>query len=195
MARITDPQKIENVKRAAMEIIVEYGYRGASIAAIAKKANVSAGYLYLHYGSKEDLLDDLINTNLAEIRNTCYQYAVTSTSIYGFFQNTIRTLFELAKEDPIYIQLVATLVLDIDAEKVLHEKNEAFKYRMLEKVFEINNHTGECHEYISEENIMLTLMTLPFRYILLKIKETDYERFFQEEQVEKITRMCFNALR
>ncbi len=34
MARVTDPQKIENLKEAAVETIVKYGYRGTSIAPV-----------------------------------------------------------------------------------------------------------------------------------------------------------------
>ena len=85
MSRVTDPHKIENVRRAAMEIIVEYGYRGTSIGSIAKKAGVSMGYLYRYYSSKEMLLEDLINTNVEEIKNDITKHLKNSQTIHEFF--------------------------------------------------------------------------------------------------------------
>ncbi|MFJ2739247.1 ScbR family autoregulator-binding transcription factor [Streptomyces sp. NPDC087440] len=40
---------------AAAEVFDEFGYAGASITRILKRAGVTAGALYFHFGSKEDL--------------------------------------------------------------------------------------------------------------------------------------------
>ncbi|MFZ5967427.1 MAG: TetR/AcrR family transcriptional regulator [Bacillota bacterium] len=195
MARVTDPQKIENVKRAAMEIIVEYGYRGASIAAIAKKADVSVGYLYCYYSSKEELLDDLMNTNFDEFKNEIVGSLVKSNTIYEFVCNLVHTVFKLAKEDPVYVQMMATLALDTDVEKIMCEKDRTFKNQTIKRILELGRRTGELCEHISEDDIILILMTIPFRYVLLKLNEDHHERFFQAEDAARIAKICFNALR
>lgn len=194
MARVTDPQKIEDVKRAAMEIVVEYGYRGASIASIAKKAGVSVGYLYRYYKSKEELLEDLMNTHLGEIKNELLGDAMASSTIYEFVYNLIHTVFRLAIEDPIYAQMLATLVLDVDIEKIMGQRDKEFKSKAIERITELGKLTGEIGEHVDEEDIILIFMTIPFRYVLLKIKEDHHERFFQKEHTARIAKICFNAL-
>lgn len=195
MARITDPQKIENVKRATIEIVVEYGYRGASIAAIAKKANVSVGYLYRYYKNKDELLEDLVNASLLESKNQVMTSAKTSNSVYELFYNTVYTLFELVKKDPIHALMGATLMLDADFEKIINDDDTALKQEVLGTIFKLGKNTGEINQCVSEEDIALTLMTIPFRYVSLRAKEKDYLQYFQREQIEHIVGLCLKALR
>lgn len=48
--------------RAAAEVFDEFGYAGASITRILKRAGVTAGALYFHFGSKEDLAKAVMNS-------------------------------------------------------------------------------------------------------------------------------------
>ncbi|MER7696887.1 MULTISPECIES: ScbR family autoregulator-binding transcription factor [unclassified Streptomyces] len=50
------------ILRAAAEVFDEYGYAGASITRILKRAGVTAGALYFHFGSKEDLAKAVMNS-------------------------------------------------------------------------------------------------------------------------------------
>ena len=45
MAKKIDTSKIERIRQASVEIISECGITGSSVAAIAQRAVVSAGYL------------------------------------------------------------------------------------------------------------------------------------------------------
>ncbi|BFP53414.1 ScbR family autoregulator-binding transcription factor [Streptomyces sp. CMC78] len=47
---------------AAAEVFDEFGYAGASITRILKRAGVTAGALYFHFGSKEDLARAVMNS-------------------------------------------------------------------------------------------------------------------------------------
>lgn len=195
MSRVTDPQKIESVRRAAMEIIVEYEYRGTSIGSIAKKAGVSMGYLYRYYSSKEMLLEDLINQNLSDVKNDIATHLKKSQTIHEFFYNLISLLFRLAKEDAIRSQMVATILLDADFDKVLSQSDLRLKEEVFEGIIKLSKETNEIREDITEDDIILTIMTIPFRYIMMKIKEQNYEQYFQEEHILKIEKLCINALR
>lgn len=48
-------QTRERIVRAAMSLFYERGYRGTSLAAIAKELNISAPALYWHFSSKRDI--------------------------------------------------------------------------------------------------------------------------------------------
>lgn len=195
VARITDPQKIEEVRRAAMEIIVEYGYRGMSIAAIAKRANVSVGYLYRYYRSKEDLIEDLMDTTLVEVKNDFLRIGMESKTINEVIFNVTAVLFQLAKEDPVHARLLATLVLDSDIQKIVSRDSKKIRDQTEERIVDLGRRTGEIGEHISEDEVLLILTTIPFRYVLLKLKEDNYESFFQDEHIVKISKICCNALK
>ena len=51
MARQIDETKMHRIKEAAVQLVVENGYGGASILMIARKAGVAEGYLYRFYAS------------------------------------------------------------------------------------------------------------------------------------------------
>lgn len=59
MARQVDENKIQAIKEATINIVVSDGISGASISKIARKAQVSEGYLYRFYRSKRELLEML----------------------------------------------------------------------------------------------------------------------------------------
>jgi AcrR family transcriptional regulator len=55
-------QKKESIRRAAIELFRVYGFNKVSIGDIARKAKVSHVTIYNHFGSKEELIRDVIKT-------------------------------------------------------------------------------------------------------------------------------------
>jgi AcrR family transcriptional regulator len=55
-------QKKESIRRAAIELFKAHGFKKVSIGDIARKANVSHVTIYNHFGSKEELIRDVIKT-------------------------------------------------------------------------------------------------------------------------------------
>ena len=58
-AEIRENKKKE-ILSAALDLFANEGYHQASIARIAKKANISKGLIYNYFNSKEELLKELI---------------------------------------------------------------------------------------------------------------------------------------
>ena len=64
------PQKLKEEVRARMlasaeDVFAESGYAGATMAAIAKGAGISAGNLYRYFASKDDLFYTLFTDEFA----------------------------------------------------------------------------------------------------------------------------------
>jgi len=57
-------RKREGIRRAALELFRVYGFQKVSVKAIAHKANVSQVTIYNHFGSKEDLVREVVKTLL-----------------------------------------------------------------------------------------------------------------------------------
>jgi TetR/AcrR family transcriptional regulator, cholesterol catabolism regulator len=60
-------QKKESIRRAAIELYKVSGFSKVSINDIARQANVSHVTIYNHFGSKEDLIRDIIKTVLTDM--------------------------------------------------------------------------------------------------------------------------------
>ena len=58
-------QKKDSIRRAAIELFRTYGFEKVSVFDIARKAHVSHVTIYNHFGSKEELVRDVIKTAIS----------------------------------------------------------------------------------------------------------------------------------
>ncbi|ABQ27655.1 TetR/AcrR family transcriptional regulator [Geotalea uraniireducens] len=56
---MTKPDKRDEIVRAALELIAEYGFHGAPMAMIADRAGVGAGTIYRYFENKDVLITEL----------------------------------------------------------------------------------------------------------------------------------------
>jgi AcrR family transcriptional regulator len=59
MARLADPNRREDILRAAREVFLVSGYSEARLSDIAKRAGVVVSTLYLYFASKEEMIREL----------------------------------------------------------------------------------------------------------------------------------------
>ena len=97
MARLIDGSKLTRIHSATLELVVEKGYGGASISAIAKKAGVAEGYLYRFYSSKQDLVTSLLRTNINQLIVRLNEFLGLHPNIIKVIELLIGELFVLAE--------------------------------------------------------------------------------------------------
>jgi len=85
---------------AAMKLIVEKGYGGATISEIARMAGVSDGYLYRHYKSKMELVQDLYRSNIEILHGEMDNILERVGAIRDFFIEYIDFLYTASISDP-----------------------------------------------------------------------------------------------
>lgn len=112
MVKRIDTSLIERIRQASVEIISEKGITGSSVAAIAKRAQVSAGYLYRHYPSKEDLVNDLLNDSLHTIAEKIDELIQQNDRIENIVEGIIGFILESANTNPHRIKFVIMLLND-----------------------------------------------------------------------------------
>ncbi|PAB58032.1 TetR/AcrR family transcriptional regulator [Anaeromicrobium sediminis] len=196
MARRTDPTKIEKIKEAAIEMIVEYGYMGASIAQIAKRAGVSTGYMYRHYESKEELVTELIRSNFRmydeEINSLCKR----EDSIYNIIEDFIKKLFIMARNYPSKAMLAAVLAVESGTTFQRIIKNSEMPIqKFIDAMVEKGKKKKELDEEVDSTDMGLVLVAMPFTYISWLLRDGMDTNKLTEERVNKIVKMCVNALK
>ena len=193
MARQADPNKIEKVKEAAIEMMIQYGYKGTSIASIAKKAGVSVGYLYRHYSGKEELIEELIASYLEETKREFEETIAKSESFYDLIYSFVKGLFELAKTDILKLKFIITLIFEYDF-STMNEKKKQEQCAMIEKMMEKKLDTENLNENTTVEDIMMVIFTIPLSFLADKIMQENYKEFLTEKLARRIAHMCFRAL-
>ncbi len=196
MARIIDSTKLERIKKATMDLVVKYGYRGASIERIAKKAGVSAGYLYRHYDGKDDLLDDLIESNLQKVEDIFYKTLREENAAEGIIYGCVRILFDIALNNPILAKFLSTLMFDQSCEVIeKREEDDMEAKELTSKILEIGIKNGEINPKTTSKEVELVLMTIIFSYISSNLNKGHDREMFGEKQAKRITEICINALK
>lgn len=147
-------RKKENIRQAAFELFSAHGVQKVSIAEIAKKAKVSQVTIYNYFGSKDELLRDVISV-LLEKRLKDDTEAIENNlpfpdKIEIFISERTGELASinpdflksLMSEDPIIRQL---------AEDFTKNKYIPLMLRLIEK----GREEGYIHHNISDESILL----------------------------------------
>ncbi len=194
MARITEPMKIEKIKRSVMEIMCESGFGQISIALISEKSGVSSGYLYRFYSGKDELLQDIIESTIDEIIDTLISNIEIYNTVHDCFFNIIARIFEIANTDPIIGRFLAKTAQEANLPLWAAEKKNRELVDVMDKIINIGRKTEEFNNQITYDDIELVMLSLPFRYIELELSKNMRKNFTREEAV-KITNMCAKALR
>ncbi len=116
------------INAAAIELFSEYGYHGASVDDIAKKAGVAKGSVYYHYRNKEELFLSVIQSGIDYI---CFKMenALLAQSGREAAFGIVKALADMFLSYP---KLSALILNDTGVEETLYEKVQAHKKRVIE---------------------------------------------------------------
>jgi AcrR family transcriptional regulator len=80
MPQVQKDEVRERIQAAALAIFAEQGFRGATMAAIAERAELAVANLYRYYKNKDALFDAVIPASLAEQHRALLERSVRSLS-------------------------------------------------------------------------------------------------------------------
>ena len=192
MARVTDTSRIENLEDAAISLVVEKGYSSSSVSDIARKAGISAGYLYSHYKSKEDLVLSIYERNI-NIFDDYIDYIIASSStVSEFAKQFISYMFNRANELPDLVKFLLLLVFDrtfnIPAMR-LNKTREQCR-QILKKGID----NGEIADGYSPEDVYIVYFSIPFKLLENRLEKATAYRAFTDADVNRVSDMCIKAL-
>lgn len=90
----TDTTRREHLLRDALTLFAERGYAGTSVKAIAQRAGVSQGLLYVHFENKEALLLALFEREMRDVQGTLAAGAagVGTEALEALLRSTFKTV-------------------------------------------------------------------------------------------------------
>jgi TetR/AcrR family transcriptional regulator, repressor of fatR-cypB operon len=193
MARLIDETKIERIKEATLKMVVNKGYGGASISEIAKKACVAEGYLYRHYKSKSDLVNDLLYSNMNELADKIEALLSNQPSIEQIFEQLIQSLFEIAIHQPDRIKFLYVLMNDYNFN--IQESQRARIDELCKKIKILGVQTNSIRPNIGLEEIYLLGVAYPIQYINIRLKKFFDDSELGENEIVNVLTTCLNSLK
>ncbi len=198
--RVVDKDKIKRVKAEAKKLIVEKGYHGASIAELARRADVSDGYLYRFHKNKKDMVSFLFENQLEEIHDRVFELLDTKNTIREIVYEIIKKLYDLDEKEPHAIRFLNCLLYDFEFE---YPKSRAKAIsEFMPRIMEMGYKTGEFQNDVRAVDIMTLIFIVPSKQIEYKriIPEVSFQSlasksYTKEEEIELLTKRIMNSLK
>jgi AcrR family transcriptional regulator len=119
-------QKKELIMETALELFAESGFHATSMSQIAKKAGISKGLTYNYFESKNEILEEILETSSNKIYENFdinHDGILTEEEFYQF----IRQTFQLINNNRRFWKLYTTVVLQTN---ILETKKQSMVEKM-----------------------------------------------------------------
>ncbi len=140
-----------NILQVAMKMFAKNGYHKTSTAEICKKAKISSGLLFYHFGTKRELLDATIDLILLKVDLIINQKP--SLTPREELENIIDVFFKSLKDERPFWDLYMALLYQPDTKELIlnkvleHSKNFRRKVYELMKEMGYKNPNSESFEF------------------------------------------------
>ncbi len=194
MARKIDENKIERIKEATMETIVENGIEATTIAMIAKKADVSGGYLYRTYAGKQELINELYYDKVFKIYQELeFLLALNHSSVKPLIESFIQNRIVYFLNEPIASKFYYQLLHNDNftaSEEIIDKSNE-----LMERVKQIGVQSGEISSEINLYELHYHIFVYTVDYINFKRKNLFGKQNTTESDVAYLTQNILKILK
>jgi len=194
MARKIDEDKIARIKEAIMQTIVENGIEATTIAMIAKKANVSGGYLYRTYAGKQDLINELYHDKV----NSLYEelellLSINTNSVKPLIETFIKNRIVYFLNEPNASKFFYQLLHNENffASEIIKEKSA----ELMKSIKKIGVKSGEISEDTTVYQLHYHILVYAVDYINFTRKNIFGEQEVTINDVDKLTRNILNILK
>ena len=193
MARIIDEGKIERIREATIEFVVQNGYGGAAISSIARRAGVAEGYLYRFHRSKHELVTELLYSKVAQIIEKLEILLNTCPGMKEVIFGLIGEFFKMATDNPEQIKFIHVLMHDYNFQ-ISDDQRQQIK-SLCEKVVQTGIANGEINKAITAEEAYGMIVIYPLEIINLRMKGFFGNSTWTTEDQDRIAEFSINALK
>lgn len=193
MTRPKDLEKLERAKCAAIRVIVEKGYHGATISQIAKEADVSDGYLYRHYANKAELVQLLFVESMNQYHDLIFDSVNSHDRIKDILYRSFNFLAGTISEAPEVIAFIFMMDHDhhFDYPETVRDNFIQIGQMILKKGLQ----TGEINKTRTVEEILAITFGLPVKLLEMRRKNIITNRALSDMDIKNMVEICLNALK
>jgi len=105
MSKLADPNRREDILRAAREVFRQCGYGKAHVSEIAQRAGVAKGTVYLYFQSKQAMLDALCDRYQEMVADALLQ-AMQNPDVHVAIKEAVHDALEVASRERDLLKLL-----------------------------------------------------------------------------------------
>jgi AcrR family transcriptional regulator len=105
MAKLADPNRREDILKAAREVFRQSGYGKAHVSEIAQRAGVAKGTVYLYFQSKQAMLDALCDRYQEMVADALLQ-AMQNPDVHEAIKEAVHDALEVASRERDLLKLL-----------------------------------------------------------------------------------------
>lgn len=182
MGRATDENRIEAIRLAAVEVVSAMGIEKSSVAMIAARAGVSAGYLYRHYAGKTELIRDLVEQSLNKIVGKIEQMATQSDNVPEIVARTVEFIIQSGSQNSHKHKFLIMLYADFSLElgTTIRTKIEDTGKMLIE----LGHRSGTLSDIVSVEDLFMAIIGVPMQYLATRYR-LDLDRGARTEEQQR----------
>lgn len=187
------PDKRDEILRAALELIAEYGFHGAPMAMIAVRAGVGAGTIYRYFENKDVLINELYRELEDKIREYILPGYSTERPIRERFVHLNTKLFRFFIEFPLQFRYLeqfhnSPYGAAYRRDKILGESDEKDVFM---KLFE----DGLAQQVMKDLPILI-LFCLSFGPLITSMRDHILGFISLDDiMIERITEACWDGVK
>lgn len=163
-----EKSKIDRIKDATVWVISKKGFVDSSVMDIAKRANVSVGYLYRYYASKKELINDIIVTMYNRVLGNIEQILDRNDNVDDICQEMINYYFSIYRRSPETIQFIVMLVNDFSFEATQNQKN--FLIDICNRFYARCTEKEGIRKDITIEEVYIAFITIPIQSLSMQLR-------------------------
>jgi len=156
-------QTRERILAAAFEVAGEVGLHRVAVAAIANRAGVAVGNLHYHFGSRDDLLRELMTSVQAELLGVVENAIADVPGYLAAEEASIRAYLAFVHRNPAYVRLAEEARLH---RPELYREGIATWLRLIREGLEEAGRAGEFRPMDRDEIASVAHFILGARYFL-----------------------------
>jgi AcrR family transcriptional regulator len=156
-------QTREKILAAAFEVAGEVGLHRAAVVTIAKRAGVAVGNLHYHFGSRDNLLHELMEWVQQDALQMIENAIHGAPNVYSSLEATVRAHLSYVRRNPAYIRLAEEVRLH---RPELYKEGLATWLRLIRESLEAAISANEIRPMESDEVASLAHFIIGTRYFL-----------------------------
>lgn len=147
---------LENAK----QLYAENGFKGTTIAQIAKTSKVTDAAIYRHYRSKQEIFDVIVNTFLEDYKDLLDQIKERQKSGYCLIENLILDLCNFFKDRTTEFKVLLNCYTTIPSARVVMDAVYDYLIDTIESCLERGIKDGTVREDIDKKDTATIIATL-----------------------------------
>ncbi len=178
----------ERILRAAKRCFVEHGFHAASIADIAKTAEMSTGLIYRYFDSKDAIVRGIVDRQMEEARALLDSIGSSQDLVAALLEHFERWSRPQEEEmsAALFLEMAAEASRDPRVAEVTRAADEMVRARLVEALRRsVRAEGGELDEAMAERRV-LGLQCVIEGLMVRAVRQPDLDRAMLEGCLEKI---------